>query len=250
MRLPAALGAFCLTAAIATQPAAAANAPPPPAAPVPGALLAHKALYTLTLDHGERQRCYRRPRHHGLRGHRCLRRLGRSPAAAHDHHQFGGPGHRDGLGLRDLGIQGRPEVPLPHAPDHRHRGHQPDRRRRILQKPGSTGRRTTRRRTTPPARCLPARCSRWRTPPRSSPRRATRSISCRCRCSTAPMRPASRTALSSCWTGSRRCRASGRRWSPLPSTRVNIAFFDHTQSAVTPTYEVAMRTGRTASRTT
>jgi hypothetical protein len=28
---------------------------------------------------------------------------------------------------------------------------------------------------------------------------------------------------------------------PLPSTRVNIAFFDHTASAVTPTYDVAMR---------
>ena len=49
MRLSAVLGALCLTAAIATQPAAAANAPAP-AAPAPGALLAHKALYTLTLD--------------------------------------------------------------------------------------------------------------------------------------------------------------------------------------------------------
>jgi hypothetical protein len=34
------------------------------------------------------------------------------------------------------------------------------------------------------------------------------------------------------------------RWpalSPLPSTRVHISFFDHQSSAVTPTYEVAMR---------
>jgi hypothetical protein len=28
---------------------------------------------------------------------------------------------------------------------------------------------------------------------------------------------------------------------PLPSTRVNIGFFDHTKSAITPSYEVAMR---------
>jgi hypothetical protein len=51
MRLPAALGAFCLTATLAIHLAAAANAPPPAVAPVTGALLAHKALYTLTLDH-------------------------------------------------------------------------------------------------------------------------------------------------------------------------------------------------------
>jgi hypothetical protein len=50
MRFPAAFGAFCLTAALAAQPAAAANAPAPAVAP-PTQLLAHKALYTLTLDH-------------------------------------------------------------------------------------------------------------------------------------------------------------------------------------------------------
>jgi hypothetical protein len=48
MRLPAALGALCLSVACAVHPAAAANSPPP--APGQGALLAHKALYTLTLD--------------------------------------------------------------------------------------------------------------------------------------------------------------------------------------------------------
>jgi hypothetical protein len=57
MRLPAAFGALwltaaiCLTAAIAIHPAAAANAPPQAGTPVPTPLLAHKALYTLTLDH-------------------------------------------------------------------------------------------------------------------------------------------------------------------------------------------------------
>jgi hypothetical protein len=51
MRLPAALGALCLTAVIATHPGAAANAPAPAGTPVPAPLLAHKALYTLTLDH-------------------------------------------------------------------------------------------------------------------------------------------------------------------------------------------------------
>jgi hypothetical protein len=53
MRFPAVLGALCLTTAIAVHPVAAANAPAPNAAPAPGALLAHKALYTLTLDHAK-----------------------------------------------------------------------------------------------------------------------------------------------------------------------------------------------------
>jgi hypothetical protein len=50
MRLTAALGALLVTTVCAIQPAAAANVPPP--APITGAsqLLAHKALYTLTLD--------------------------------------------------------------------------------------------------------------------------------------------------------------------------------------------------------
>jgi hypothetical protein len=51
MRLPAAFGALCLTATIVTQPAAAANSPPPAVMAAPSPLLAHKALYTLTLDH-------------------------------------------------------------------------------------------------------------------------------------------------------------------------------------------------------
>ena len=38
-----------------------------------------------------------------------------------------------------------------------------------------------------------------------------------CRCSTAPTRTGSRTASSSCWTGSRRCRASGRRCRRCPA---------------------------------
>jgi len=50
MRFPAVLGALCLTAAITTQPAAAANSPAPVVPPTQGVLLAHKALYTLTLD--------------------------------------------------------------------------------------------------------------------------------------------------------------------------------------------------------
>ncbi|HEY1413085.1 MAG TPA: DUF1849 family protein [Rhodopila sp.] len=50
MRLPAVLGALVLTAAIATQPARAANAPAPPVASPTSGMLAHKALYTLTLD--------------------------------------------------------------------------------------------------------------------------------------------------------------------------------------------------------
>jgi hypothetical protein len=51
MRLPAAFGVFCLTAALVSHPAAAANAPAPAIAPASSGLLAHKALYTLTLDH-------------------------------------------------------------------------------------------------------------------------------------------------------------------------------------------------------
>jgi hypothetical protein len=50
MRLPAVLGALLLTTAIAVHSAAAASAPTPGTAPNPGGLLAHKALYTLTLD--------------------------------------------------------------------------------------------------------------------------------------------------------------------------------------------------------
>jgi hypothetical protein len=50
MRLPAALGALLLTASLATRAAAAASAPAPAAIPGPSPLLAHKALYTLTLD--------------------------------------------------------------------------------------------------------------------------------------------------------------------------------------------------------
>jgi hypothetical protein len=50
MRLPAALGALVLTLAAAVQPAAAAITPAPSPATSQGALLAHKALYTLTLD--------------------------------------------------------------------------------------------------------------------------------------------------------------------------------------------------------
>jgi hypothetical protein len=49
MRLPAALGALLLTASIAIQPAAAVNSPAPAGVPAQGAMLAHKALYTLTL---------------------------------------------------------------------------------------------------------------------------------------------------------------------------------------------------------
>jgi hypothetical protein len=50
MRLPAVLGALLLTATVAVHPAAAASAPAPSGLPNPGGLLAHKALYTLTLD--------------------------------------------------------------------------------------------------------------------------------------------------------------------------------------------------------
>lgn len=48
MRLPAVLGAILLSVAAATNPAASASAPAPLAPPTP--LLAHKALYTLTMD--------------------------------------------------------------------------------------------------------------------------------------------------------------------------------------------------------
>jgi hypothetical protein len=51
MRLPAVLGALFITAALSAQAAAAAMPPAPSIqTPAPGALLAHKALYTLTLD--------------------------------------------------------------------------------------------------------------------------------------------------------------------------------------------------------
>ena len=252
MRLPAALGALLLTAATRRS-----GLPPPPARRRrlrPGHRRAAGAQGAVYADagHGEGRRRGRRPRHHGLRGDRCLRRLGGAPAAAHDHHQLRRPGHRDGVGLCHLGIQGRAEVPLPHAPDDRHRGDQPDRRRSArCKRPAAPGRRTTPRRTTAPARCRPARCSRWRIPPRSSPRRATRSISSACRCSTARTRTASRTASSWCWTGSRRCQTKWPALSPLPSTRVHIAFFDHTAGRRSRRpMRSACATGRTASPTT
>ncbi len=51
MRVPAVLGALLLTASVAVLPAAAANVPPAPSATTPtSGLIAHKALYTLTLD--------------------------------------------------------------------------------------------------------------------------------------------------------------------------------------------------------
>jgi hypothetical protein len=51
MRLPATIGALLLMVICQGQPAvAASSAPPPPAGAVPGPLLAHKALYMLTLD--------------------------------------------------------------------------------------------------------------------------------------------------------------------------------------------------------
>src|ERR1700710_2842106 len=49
MRLPAALGALFVTAAIVAQPTVATSAPAPTAIPAQSGLLAHKALYTLTL---------------------------------------------------------------------------------------------------------------------------------------------------------------------------------------------------------
>lgn len=50
MRLPAALAALLITLCPAIPPARAANAPAPAGAPTEAGLLAHKALYTLTLD--------------------------------------------------------------------------------------------------------------------------------------------------------------------------------------------------------
>lgn len=50
MRFPAAFGALLLTAVVAAQPAIAANSPTPAPLAAPTAMLAHKALYTLTLD--------------------------------------------------------------------------------------------------------------------------------------------------------------------------------------------------------
>jgi hypothetical protein len=50
MRFPAALGVLLLLGVTAGQPATAANAPAPAVGQASGALLAHKALYTLTLD--------------------------------------------------------------------------------------------------------------------------------------------------------------------------------------------------------
>jgi hypothetical protein len=49
MRLPTVLGALFFTAAIMLQPAAAVSLPAPAGVPAPSAMLAHKALYTLTL---------------------------------------------------------------------------------------------------------------------------------------------------------------------------------------------------------
>ncbi len=49
MRVPAALGVLIFASVLAVQSAVAASAPPPAAAPNQVGLLAHKALYTLTL---------------------------------------------------------------------------------------------------------------------------------------------------------------------------------------------------------
>lgn len=49
MRLPAALAALLLTGGLSAQPVAAASAPAPAALQSSGALLAHRALYTLSL---------------------------------------------------------------------------------------------------------------------------------------------------------------------------------------------------------
>ncbi len=53
MRLPAVLGALFVVASITVPPALAANAPAPATIPGQSALLAHKAIYTLTLDHAK-----------------------------------------------------------------------------------------------------------------------------------------------------------------------------------------------------
>jgi hypothetical protein len=50
MRLPAVFGALLLATAINSHSATAANSPVPATVPVQGELLAHKALYSLTLD--------------------------------------------------------------------------------------------------------------------------------------------------------------------------------------------------------
>ncbi|HVY17473.1 MAG TPA: cell envelope integrity EipB family protein [Rhodopila sp.] len=54
MRLSAALTALLMTGALAGPPAVAANTPPPAALP-PSAMLAHRALYTLTLARAKSQ---------------------------------------------------------------------------------------------------------------------------------------------------------------------------------------------------
>ncbi|HET6306498.1 MAG TPA: DUF1849 family protein [Rhodopila sp.] len=51
MRLSAVFGAVLLTAAAAVNPAAAASSPAPTTLPATSGMLAHRALYTLSLDH-------------------------------------------------------------------------------------------------------------------------------------------------------------------------------------------------------
>ena len=198
----------------------------------------------LHADAGQRprRRRRRRDRRHGLRGGRRLRRLGGPPAAGHDGHQHRWPGHPHGLRLRHLGIQGRAEVALPHAADHRFRG---DRQ--------TDGDATLQRRAAR-ARCITP-CPKDTTVALPAgtlfPMAHTEAIiaaaararsSSRCRCSTAPTRTgrgqldrhprleAARGPTQVAGAG-RACPARGSAW------RSSIA----SRTAITPDYEVGMR---------
>ena len=97
----------------------------------------------------------------------------------------------------------------------------------LLDRPAARARRTTRSPRTPPSSCRPARCSRWRTPPRSSPRRGQGKQFLTPAAVRRHRRQRRRGQLrSSFWTGSRRSPTSYPFLAALPSTRVSLAFFD------------------------
>jgi hypothetical protein len=241
MRLPAIFGALFLTAALATHPAAAANAPPPAPPPVTSELIAHKALYTLTLDRATGNDVIAA---HGTMGYevtdacdgwavRQLLRMTITNAEGQDIEMasdYATWESKDGLKFR-YHMRQTTDTAVTSQTDGE----------AFLQKPGSSGEAHY---TTPhdSTATLPAGTV--------FPMAHTAAIIAAARdkkhflalplfdgtdetgvedsfivvLDWKPPMPVTWSALS-----------------PLPSTRVNIAFFDHTPSSVTPSYEVAMR---------
>jgi len=211
MRLPAALGVLSLVALIASQPGLAANAPTPSVAPASGALLAHKALYTLTLDSATGKDVIAARGTMGYEvtdacdGWAVRQRLrmtitngeGQDIEMASDYATWES---KDGLKFR-YHMRQTTDTAVTSQTDGE----------AFVQKGGGSGEAHY---TSPHDAVSPLPAGTLFPMAHTaalSPRRARRNIFCRCRCSTAPTNPGLRTALSSCWTGSCRWRRSGRR---------------------------------------